>query len=540
MGPIWLFPVILAAENIVAVQLPHPWYRFYLYRGAPILFGLALLFFGRKTLAVFVTHKLSFSRIAFGGHVAAFAAFLLLELFLGHAYTVLAPVTRETTVVLCLALIPVLVALLVAAFVPLSHLRGLVRALGPAWGYAAALTLFVVILREMLRLSWASSSSRVGLLVQNASFREASALLRIFFPDVVSIPAPHILGTSRFLVIISGVCSGIEGLALISAFLLVWFIFARHEVRIGRALLLVPLALGFMWVFNLVRLVALIAIGTAGHPEIALNGFHTEAGWIALNVVSLGFLFAAQQSPWLRKDTPAYADALVPRALGNRDAVRPLRNVAAVYLAPFLAITAASLISQAASSSFEWLYPLRLFAVLPVFWLFREEYRRMNWRSSWLGPIAGLGIAVLWIGVHVVIAGWKVPSAGPGATLAGGLAALPSGERIPWISLRFFAAVVTVPAAEELAFRGFVARRLVCAEVETVSYARLTFFAILGSAVVFGAMHGRLWVPGIVAGIVYALVAKQRNRLGEAVAAHATSNLAIALFVLLRGDYRLW
>jgi len=42
------------------------------------------------------------------------------------------------------------------------------------------------------------------------------------------------------------------------------------------------------------------------------------------------------------------------------------------------------------------------------------------------------------------------------------------------------------------------------------------------------------------AGVVFALVAKVRGRLGEAVAAHATAYLLIAVWVLARGDYSLW
>ena len=44
----------------------------------------------------------------------------------------------------------------------------------------------------------------------------------------------------------------------------------------------------------------------------------------------------------------------------------------------------------------------------------------------------------------------------------------------------------------------------------------------------------------MLAGVVFAWVAKKRGRLGEAVAAHATANLLIAVWVLTRGDYSLW
>jgi CAAX prenyl protease-like protein len=100
--------------------------------------------------------------------------------------------------------------------------------------------------------------------------------------------------------------------------------------------------------------------------------------------------------------------------------------------------------------------------------------------------------------------------------------------------------VVTVPVAEELAFRGYLARRLMSADVEAVPLRGLSLLAVLGSSLAFGALHGRLWVAGVLAGIVFAIVAKIRGRLGEAVAAHAMANLMLAVWVLARGDYSLW
>ena len=71
------------------------------------------------------------------------------------------------------------------------------------------------------------------------------------------------------------------------------------------------------------------------------------------------------------------------------------------------------------------------------------------------------------------------------------------------------AAVLTVPLAEELAFRGFLLRSIVSADVETVAYRSVTPLAILLSSVAFGLMHGRLWLAGIVAGAAYAFIAKR-------------------------------
>ncbi|MEO6922485.1 MAG: CPBP family glutamic-type intramembrane protease, partial [Bryocella sp.] len=77
-------------------------------------------------------------------------------------------------------------------------------------------------------------------------------------------------------------------------------------------------------------------------------------------------------------------------------------------------------------------------------------------------------------------------------------------------------------------------------DVDAVPYNRMSIAGICVSSILFGAMHGKVWYLGIVAGIFFALAAKWKNRLGEAVAAHAVANGIIAIVALFLHDYSLW
>jgi CAAX prenyl protease-like protein len=77
-------------------------------------------------------------------------------------------------------------------------------------------------------------------------------------------------------------------------------------------------------------------------------------------------------------------------------------------------------------------------------------------------------------------------------------------------------------------------------EFDQVAFGMLGAVPIAVSSVVFGAMHGAQWGVGILAGVAYALVVKRTGRFGDAVAAHATSNLLLAAWVLGRGDWGMW
>jgi CAAX prenyl protease-like protein len=97
-----------------------------------------------------------------------------------------------------------------------------------------------------------------------------------------------------------------------------------------------------------------------------------------------------------------------------------------------------------------------------------------------------------------------------------------------------------VPLAEELAFRGYLLRRLVSPRFETVRFPAARWPALAVSALAFGLMHGVLWLPGIAAGLAYGALAIRTDKLGESVAAHATTNALLAAYVLMFDRWQLW
>jgi CAAX prenyl protease-like protein len=117
---------------------------------------------------------------------------------------------------------------------------------------------------------------------------------------------------------------------------------------------------------------------------------------------------------------------------------------------------------------------------------------------------------------------------------------VPAALRGFWIASRIAGAVLIVPIAEELAYRGYLMRRLIKADFESVPFGAIRWPALVSTAIVFGFAHGVLWLPGIIAGLAYGLLLIRRGRLGEAVAAHAVSNGLIAICVLGGDQWQLW
>ena len=198
------------------------------------------------------------------------------------------------------------------------------------------------------------------------TFRVVGAMLGVIYPQVVSQPDRLRLGTPGFAVRIAPECSGYEGIGLLLAFLAVYLWVYRRELRFPAALVLLPIGAVTMWVVNALRIVALIAIGTAGWREIALGGFHSQAGWIAFNAIALSFVVLLNRGRYFRNEAAV-------ATVAHHDDATP------AYLVPFLVVVACAMITGAFAAGIDWLYPVRVVAAAWMLWLFRRSYAHLGW-----------------------------------------------------------------------------------------------------------------------------------------------------------------
>ncbi len=422
-----------------------------------------------------------------------------------------APLPFVVLVALWVAFASAATLVLLASMAPWFVWARSAKAMGSLWPYAAAAAATATCAMQWSQQLWRPTAA--------VTFDLVRSVLTPLIPTLHADPASLILSTSRFAVQVSDECSGLEGAGLMLAFCCAWLVYFRREYIFPRALLLIPVGLVLIFVLNTFRIVALMLIGHVGLPRVAVYGFHSQAGWIAFNCAAGGIAFASLRSPWL-----------------NRTAAQPALlaadNRTAAYLLPFLAILASGMVSLAASSGFETWYGLRLIAGTLALVYCWPKLSGLDWHFSWRGLAAGAGIFAVWIfGARFFTASSGMPAA---------LAAMSPGLRALWIVSRIAASVIVVPIAEELAYRGYLLRRIAAADFECVPFAQVGGWALLVSSVVFGVGHGSMWLPGIIAGVIYGALAIRTGRLGEAVVAHATTNALIAGYVLLRPAWQLW
>jgi CAAX prenyl protease-like protein len=197
-----------------------------------------------------------------------------------------------------------------------------------------------------------------------------------------------------------------------------------------------------------------------------------------------------------------------------------------------MVLMATSMVTLAFSTGFEALYPLQVVAAAAALWYYRKAYSALGWSWSWQGAGIGVAVFLLWMTLE--------PSVDSNETeLARGLAEQSAWSAGIWLAFRVFGSVIIVPLVEELAFRGYVLRKLIARDFENVPFGQFTWLSFIMSSVLFGLLHGR-WLAGTLAGMAYALALYRRGQLGDAVLAHMTTNALIAVCVLFWGRWALW
>lgn len=339
-------------------------------------------------------------------------------------------------------------------------------------------------------------------------------------------PSQAAVGTESFWIRVAPICSGYEGIGLILVFLSAYLAAFRKRFRFPRVLLLVPLAVAAVWLLNVVRIVALILLGHFLSPTLAIGGFHSKAGWLLFCGVALGAVWVSEHVPWFARDP--------------QDARSRIVNPSAPFLLPLLALVATALVTGLFSHGFDYYYPLRVIVVLLVLAWYRDEYtaglrNQLQGRRVWSWHAVGIGACVylLWVGASALRGSLE-----PGG-IPEDLVALPGPVRVAWIASRALGAIVTVPIVEELAFRGFLLRRLIASNFTRVPYDAWRWPAVLLSSVAFAALHQE-WLGGFAAGVLFAYAQKRRGLLSDAILAHAVSNALIAVQVLAAGHWWLW
>ena len=183
-----------------------------------------------------------------------------------------------------------------------------------------------------------------------------------------------------------------------------------------------------------------------------------------------------------------------------------------------------------------WVYPLQTFVCGALVLWFWRAYDFNGVRGIPVALAVGVVVFVLWISPQAFL-GFAPRSEGFNPELFAGQAGL------YWttVLLRFLRLVVVVPLVEEIFWRGFLLRYFVDEKFDRVAMGTFTWLSFAVVSIGFMLVHSSAdWPAALVTGALYNFVAYRTKSLGACVAAHATTNLLLGLWIMNTKQWGFW
>ena len=186
-----------------------------------------------------------------------------------------------------------------------------------------------------------------------------------------------------------------------------------------------------------------------------------------------------------------------------------------------------------------WIYAITVGVVgglLAYFWREYGELVAQTWPSvpeMALGTGVGLVVFVLWVQLDL-------PWMTIGSPSASFLPLDQAGALIwPLVIVRWIGAALIVPVMEELFWRSFLMRWIQNPQFESVVPRQVALKAVVLSTFVFVLAH-TLWLAAIIAGLAYAWLYVRTGKLWVPIIAHAVTNGALGVWVVMTGNWAFW
>ena len=234
-----------------------------------------------------------------------------------------------------------------------------------------------------------------------------------------------------------------------------------------------------------------------------------------------------------------------------------IQSPALVRVAPFAVFIALTFFQDRVGESGRyWIYLAKTLAAAAVFLVVFRQIKELEWRFSWEAIVVGVGVFAFWIGLDghyppldVLYANYicpllqkvglskdcsisAVPRWNPNDTFSSPLAVF-------FIVVRIAGSSLVVPMLEEVFFRSFVYRFVASKDWLAVPLGKFQLMPFVVTSLVFGFGH-REWLAGILCGFAYQGLVIWKNRLGDAITAHAITNFLLGLWVVWRGAWNFW
>jgi CAAX prenyl protease-like protein len=154
----------------------------------------------------------------------------------------------------------------------------------------------------------------------------------------------------------------------------------------------------------------------------------------------------------------------------------------------------------------------------------------MRWTISCQALFAGTLVFVIWVALDV-------PDTKLSQTVTWNLHDhFGKGSAMVWFfaGVRIAGSTLLVPLLEEVFYRSFLYRYILAPNWMFTAHNSFAVKPFLITSIVFGFTHHH-WLAGIACGMIYQLLVIRTNRIGDAITAHAVTNLLLGVWVITKG-----
>jgi CAAX prenyl protease-like protein len=194
-----------------------------------------------------------------------------------------------------------------------------------------------------------------------------------------------------------------------------------------------------------------------------------------------------------------------------------------------------------------WLYLLKTLIGVWLIFEMRPFITEMRWSFSPEAVVVGIAVFAIWVGIS---GDWTTQSSlwnklGPThSSTTPPIVWNPEanfGPALAWffISVRILGSALVVPPIEEAFYRSFLYRYFASQNFLSVPLNKFLPIPFLCTAAVFGISHNE-WLAGIICGAAYQWLVIRKNRLGDAMTAHAITNFLLGVWVVWRHAWNFW
>jgi uncharacterized protein len=210
---------------------------------------------------------------------------------------------------------------------------------------------------------------------------------------------------------------------------------------------------------------------------------------------------------------------------------------AAARVAPFvifLALTACQGKFGAASAC--WFYFAKTIVGAWLIWEMRPFVSEMRWAISWEAILVGVLIFSVWVGLDPLYPKFSSKGATGNPNEVFG-----QDSPLAWffIAVHILGMTFVVPPLEEVFYRSFLYRYIAKQNFLSVPMNKFLPLPFFATALVFGFSHNE-WMAGILCGAAFQWLVIRKNRLGDAMTAHAITNFLLGVWIVCRGAWNFW